>query len=373
MFPRTIESSTATMRLPRDLVERVELHADALLAHALLGLDERACDVAVLDERLVERDARGLREADRRRGARVRDADDEVRLDRRLPREPLAHADARAVHLDAGEPRVGPCEVDVLEDAERAPARRHRLGGVEPVLVDPDHLARTDVAHELGPDEVERARLRGDDPVVLDPAEREGAEAERVAKRDERALDERRDRVRALETLHRRRDRLGERRRVARDESGDHLRVEARAELHAVREQLVAELLDVHEVAVVAERDRAGAPVVDERLRVRPLVRAGRRVAGVADGRLAGERLQLLLVEDARDEAHLAQDRQVPALGDGDPCRLLPAVLECEQAEVREPRDVPLGRADPEHPAHGRAAESAARSRATIPGAARGR
>ena len=66
-----------------------------------------------------------------------------------------------------------------------------------------------------------------------------------------------------------------------------------------------------------------------------------------------GQRLELLLVEDVGDEAHLAQDRQVPAIGDGDPCGLLPAVLECEQAEVREPRDVPLVRADTEHPAHG--------------------
>ena len=50
VFPRTIESSTTTMRLPSTSVERVELHADPLLAHALLGLDERARDVAVLDE-----------------------------------------------------------------------------------------------------------------------------------------------------------------------------------------------------------------------------------------------------------------------------------------------------------------------------------
>ncbi len=70
--------------LPVDLVERVELHADPLLAHALLGLDEGARDVAVLDERLVERDSRRLREADRRRRAAVGDADDEVGLGRRL-------------------------------------------------------------------------------------------------------------------------------------------------------------------------------------------------------------------------------------------------------------------------------------------------
>ena len=89
--------------LPVDLVERVELHADSLLAHRLIRLDERARDVAVLDQRLVERDPGGLREADRRGRARVRNADDEVRVGRGLPRERLPHADACAVHLDAGE------------------------------------------------------------------------------------------------------------------------------------------------------------------------------------------------------------------------------------------------------------------------------
>ena len=46
---------------------------------------------------------------------------------------------------------------------------------------------------------------------------------------------------------------------------------------------------------------------------------------------LARKRLQLLLVEDVGDETHLAQDREVPVVGDGDPGRLLAAVLEREQ------------------------------------------
>ena len=62
----------------------------------------------------------------------------------------------------------------------------------------------------------------------------------------------------------------------------------------------------------------------------------------MTDGRLAGQRLQLLLVEDVRDEPHLAQHREMTAVGDCDPRRLLAAVLEREQPEVRETRDVPL-------------------------------
>ena len=144
-----------------------------------------------------------LREADRRWGAGVRDADDEVRVDGSLPRETLAHADASTVHLDAADPRVRASEVDVLEDAQRVTPSRNGLGSVYALVVDPHDLARAYVANDLGPDEVERARLGRDDPVVSDAAERERAEAERVTERDERPVHESRDRVRALEAGHR--------------------------------------------------------------------------------------------------------------------------------------------------------------------------
>ena len=146
VLPRTIESSTTTSRLPVDLGERVELHPDALLAQPLVRLDERAADVAVLDQALAVRDPGRAREADRGRRARVGDRHHEVGLGRRLGREPLAHAHAHAVHLGARERRVGPREVDVLEDAERLPAFGQRLRRVQPVLVDQDELAGPHVA-----------------------------------------------------------------------------------------------------------------------------------------------------------------------------------------------------------------------------------
>ena len=61
---------------------------------------------------------------------------------------------------------------------------------------------------------------------------------------------------------------------------------------------------------------------------------------------------EVLLVEHLRDEAHLAEHGQVAAVRDGDPGRLLAAVLERVQAEVREPGDVAVGRADAEDAAH---------------------
>ena len=102
-----------------------------------------------------------------------------------------------------------------------------------PLVVDEHRLAALDLAHELRADEIERARLGCDDPVVVDPAEHERPEAVRVAERDQRALRERDDRVRAVEPPHRVRDGLVERRLVVRDQRRDHLAVGGRAQRDA--------------------------------------------------------------------------------------------------------------------------------------------
>ena len=100
------------------------------------------------------------------------------------------------------------------------------------------------------------------------------------------------------------------------------------------------------------KRDRARAAVVDERLRVRPVRRAGCRVPRVADRDLAVQAAQLLLGEDLRDEAQVAEDGQPAVVGDGDAGGFLAAVLEREEAEVADARDVTVGGADAEDPAH---------------------
>ena len=309
-------------------------------------------DVAVLDQPLAVRDPRGAGEADRGGRARVGDRHHEVGLDRSLLREPLAHADAHAVYLGTGERRVGPREVDVLEDAERLPPLRDRLGRVDALLVDHDELAGTDVALVDGADQVEGAGLGGDDPVVAEPAERERPDPLRVAEGEQLPLRERDDRVGALEPRHRPRDRFRDRRGVVRDQRRDHLGVGGGAERDPVGGEPGPQLRRVGQVAVVPDRDGAGAAVMDERLGVRPRVRAGRRVAGVPDRDVARQRVQLLLVEHLRDEPHVAEHRQPAAVGDRDPRRLLAAVLEREEAEVREPRHVALGGADAEDAAH---------------------
>ena len=82
--------------LARDhLGQRVELQAQAVLAQLLAGLDERARDVAVLDEAVVLGQPGRAREAAGGGVAGVGDGDHEVGLHRRLAPQDLAHPPAR--------------------------------------------------------------------------------------------------------------------------------------------------------------------------------------------------------------------------------------------------------------------------------------
>ena len=54
-----------------------------------------------------------------------------------------------------------------------------------PVLVDDDHLARIEVADELGLDQLEGAGLGGDHPAVAHAPERQRPDAHRIAHRDQ--------------------------------------------------------------------------------------------------------------------------------------------------------------------------------------------
>src|SRR5207249_7998087 len=100
-------------------------------------------------------------------------------------------------------------EVEELEDAKGAVlGRLHRLRRSQPVVVDDDELARRDLALEDGADEVERTRLGRDDPLAVQASEDEWPETERIPEGEQRALRQRRDRVRTLQPTHRLRDRV---------------------------------------------------------------------------------------------------------------------------------------------------------------------
>ena len=195
-----------------------------------------------------------------------------------------------------------------MQSAPRSPARRPgsmRSPSSSMTTSSPRPTSRSTRAQE-----VERARLRGHDPVVAQPADRERAEAVGVAEGDQLAFRDRGDRVRALEPAIAAATASSSGRSsfatsAAISSESD---VEASSSPRAASSSRSSRRID--EVAVVPERDGAGATVVDERLRVLPRVGARRRVAVVADRDLALEAVQLLLVEHLRDEAELAQHGQ---------------------------------------------------------------
>ena len=286
--------------------------------------------------------------------ARVGHRYDEVRVRRRrLARQDLAHPPARGLHDVAAHARVRPREVDVLEDAEGLALAVDDLARVQPVGVDPDELAGAHVAHVLRGDDVQRARFAGDAVVVAVQApEHERPQPGRVAEGDDLVLGHEDRRERALQARHDVGERVGDVLGLMRGQQrGDDLRVRRRAEADPPLAQLAVQLDGVDEVAVVAERHLAPVRAVDG-LGVVPAVGARRRVAHVADGHVARQRTQLLLVEDLVDEPQLAQSHDVAAdVRGGDAGGLLSAVLEGVQREVGQPGDVVSGGMDPEHAA----------------------
>src|SRR5262249_59723222 len=97
-----------------------------------------------------------------------------------------------------------------------------------------------------------------------------------------------------------------------------------------------ADLAGVDEVAVVRQGERPAAGREDDRLRVRERRGPRRRVPDVADGGAPREPRQPRLVEDVRDVAHLALHTDVRTVEGGDAGRLLAAVLQGVEAEVRD-------------------------------------
>ena len=74
----------------------------------------------------------------------------------------------------------------------------------EAVAIDDHHLARRDVAHEVRAEQLEGAGLRGDDPgAVLGLADRQRAEAHRIAHRDHRVLGQEHQRIGAADLAKR--------------------------------------------------------------------------------------------------------------------------------------------------------------------------
>ena len=96
--------------------------------------------------------------------------------------------------------------------------------------------------------------------------------------------------------------------------------------------EFFVEALGVDQVAVVGEGQRAVRAFDVDRLGVLLLAGAGGGVAGVADGDVAGEVAEVVLIEDLGDEAHARADVESWSVSGGDSGAFLAAVLECVDA-----------------------------------------
>ena len=366
-----------------DLAQGVELEADAELAQGLGGLDEGAPHVGVLHQALPVGDAGGLGVADGGRGARLRRGDDEVGLHRVLAGQGRAHLVARGDDAAPGDAGVGAGQVDVLEDAA-GPAGGGEARGAHAVLVDLDELAGLDLAHEGGADDVQGGGLGGHGPPVAQAPQHQGTHPVGVAggvegalvheDQGEGAAQHGQDPAGGLvDAQGRRRGVGGLELGVVGDAGGEDVggrvpalqgavlgdEVEqggqdggvgggAAAELAA--EVLpgggvhgVHELTGVGEVAVVGQGEGGAGRRTEHRLGVLPGGGALGGVADVADGDVAGEVGQGLVVEDLGDQAEVLVDEDLGAVGGGDARRLLAAVLEGVQPEVAQAGDVLAG------------------------------
>ena len=269
-----------------------------------------------------------------------------------LVRELLAHVEPRFVDRRSVDHRVGPRQVDELEDAGREDRILGALLRVELAgLIDEDRLARRDVAQHGEAERLERDRFaRGD---VFGAAHRllhaddERPDAVRIAEREEPvAGDHRDDRIRAAAALVHAGDRGEDRVRVEprvvrraleleRQHVEQDLGVRIRVDVAEIElKELALQRLAVRQVAVVRERD-AERRIHVERLRFELGRRAARsRIAAMPDAEVSGEIAHVARAEDVADVAGaFVQVERRPVVRD-DARGVLPAVLQQQQPVV---------------------------------------
>ena len=172
---------------------------------------------------------------------------------------------------------------------------------------------------------------------VAEASEGERAKAIRVADRVHRVERQDEERVGTLYLLERVHDLLLERTgRRPRQQVQDHLGIGARLEDRAVALHLPAKRLGVREIAVVGDRDRAPGGGGGDRLSVPEIRASGGRVAHVTDGAVARQAPQPLGAEHVGHPPHVLLGVEVGAVGGRDARRLLAAMLERVEAEVRD-------------------------------------
>ena len=267
------------------LAHRVVLETHLCVARGLRGLDERAANVVIADERELVRQSALFGETNGRRVRRIRHAEHQLGAgSRAILRETPPKGAAGAVHRTAEDSAVRTCEVNVLEHAALELLRLEREDRALARLVNGDDLAGLDVALVRGAHDVERARLGREDRCAIQASQNERTPAACVARGEQRVAERHHEAECALDaTQCISEPLLGQLRGRTRQQVNDDFRIHRRREDRPHLLELDAQLTGVRDVAVVRERDVPAARAHEHRLRVLDRRRARGAVARVPD------------------------------------------------------------------------------------------
>ena len=342
--------------------QRVVLQAHSLAAQLVIRLDEGAANVAVLGQPLGEGNARLQAVANGVGRGRVGHANHDVGVGGSFAGKLAAHALAHLVHDLALEARVGAGEVDVFENAERPPLRGLALERGDAVVVQAHDFARLHLAQERGPHGEQRAGLRGHHVALVECPQAEGAQPQRVTHGVDGVSGENHQRVGPLRQVHEGPNPLHppvagrgvggvavqpDLRRGG-QHLGDDFAVAGGGKPHPPLQQEAAQLGRVGQVAVVSHTQGAMYGLNEVRLGVADVGGAGGGIAVVANGHVAPQGAQVLLVEHLRHQPHALVDVGRAAVAGGDAGALLSPVLKGVEPEKGDAGHVTTGREDAE-------------------------
>ena len=182
----------------------------------------------------------------------------------------------------------------MFKDAEARFGGGEGAGGLDFAILDHHHLARLNLAHKLGADDVQRAGFGRERPgAVAEPAKDERPNAQGIAHADQFGARHRDDGKRAFDAAQRVFHPLGDGfLDGARHQMDDAFAVRGGLEDRAAFDQLAAQGGGIGQIAVMGDGRAAHGELAKEGLNIADRGRAfgaGGRIAHMADGQMAGQ------------------------------------------------------------------------------------
>ena len=157
-------------------------------------------------------------------------------------------------------------------------------------LVEHDDLAGFDVADIFGADDIERAGLGCQDRAAVKFAEHQRPDAERIACADQLLVGQRHQRVGAFDRAQRLDEAVDEMVALGLGhQMQDDLGIGGGLHHGAAAHEFAAQRQPVGEIAVMADRKSAGIELGEQRLHIAQDGLAGRRIADMTNGGIAGQ------------------------------------------------------------------------------------